>query len=111
MKRFALSVAALIVSVSANAQDLGSQMGISPALYQKVLRNEILMSDAIDITRARNGIDITQRGNNFGPMSGAGMRELSNLMENGIGAMPIKPQMERKRQTYKDRAARRALRK
>jgi len=54
----------------------GKSYGISEELYQKVMQNEILMTDAIDITRSRNGIDITKRGNNWGPMSPAGERIL-----------------------------------
>ena len=103
MKRFMMTVAVLMAGTVANAQ-----MGVSPDLYSKVMNNQILMTDAIDIQRARNGIDISQRGNNFGPMSAAGLAVLNG---EGQRVMPMVPaiNVRGKAALARERAARRRL--
>jgi hypothetical protein len=107
MQRLILAVVIVVGGQSVNGQSLGDAMGIPPALYQKVERNEILMTDAINITRAMKGIDITQRGAGAGPMSPAGMAELQRQMNaGGNGGKFIKPTVGRvksKQELAKDR--------
>lgn len=83
--------------------------GVSKALSDKVMNNEILYTDAIDITRAMNGIDITQRGNNNGPMSAAGQRLLRQMMaERDQANVPAGPAVRGKAARAKAKAAERA---
>ena len=58
----------------------GAAVGMSEELYGKVKRHEILMTDAINITRAQNGIDIRTPGHNAGAMSPAGEKELGQAV-------------------------------
>jgi hypothetical protein len=65
----------------------GKSYGISEDLYQKVLRHEILMTDAINITRAKNNINIATPGHDAGIMSPAGKQEFKR--ELGFGLEPL----------------------
>lgn len=104
MKRFMITVMVLTAGKTASAQ-----LGVAPDLYSKVMNNQILMTDAIDIQRARNGIDISQRGHNFGPMSPAGLAVLNAEMGAGGRVLPNVPaiNVRGKAAIARERAARR----
>lgn len=78
MRRLIVGLVLTMVATTARAQI--QLPGVSRQLSDMVMENKILYSDAIDITRAMNGIDISQRGNNFGNLSEPGKRVLRQMM-------------------------------
>lgn len=106
MKR--LIVALMMTMLASTAWAQIQLPGVSKELSNMVMDNKILYTDALDITRALNGIDITQRGNNSGPMSEAGKRVLRQMMAERDKAAAPAPAVRGKAARAKAKAKERA---